>query len=221
MKNLLPKALYSLFASALLLGIGSSQAAVVKVAGERAGHWEAGIMLNFLGGEDINQDLAESKLKNNMGWGLGFHYNFNNHWNLGFDMAFNNPDYELTFYDQQANQYRYIDHNASRFDGQLNAQYNILSGNFTPFIQAGLGWTYMDSNIVESLSYYCGGFYYPWCTTYANTYDDTAFSYNLGVGLRWDITELVFLRASYIQQWVDTDGDPAPQTGRVEVGFMF
>ncbi len=206
-----------------LLAATSSQAAVVKVAGERAGHWEASFMLNYVGGEDLDiDDLTDSDIDSNMGWGLGFHYNFDNHWNLGFDMAFNSPDYNVDVIDPETGDTVNIDHSASRFDGQLNAQYNFLTGNFTPFVQAGIGWTYMDSNIVKSLSYYCGGFYYyPYCSAYANTFDDTSFSYNLGVGLRWDINEQVFLRAAFIQQWVDSDGSPAPQTGRVEVGFMY
>ena len=77
------------------------------------------------------------------------------------------------------------------------------------------------SNIVKSLSYYCGGYYYPYCRTYANTFDETAFSYNLGLGLRWDVNDAIFLKVAYIQQWVDSDGSPSPKTGRAEIGVMF
>jgi opacity protein-like surface antigen len=206
---------------AALLWSSYSQAAVVKVRGERAGHWDASFMLNYVEGETVTDGFAESKVDNNMGWGLGFHYNFNAHWNLGFDMAFNNPDYTAKVIDPQDQSIDFVDHSANRFDGQINGQYNILSGSFTPYIQAGLGWTYIDSNIVKSLSYYCSGYYYPYCRTYANTYDDTAFSYNLGVGLRWDVSDAIFLKLAYIQQWVDSSGSPSPQTGRAEIGFMF
>lgn len=205
-----------------LLAAHTVQAAVVKVAGERSGHWEASFMLNYVGGEKLDiDDLTDSNIDSNLGWGLGFHYNFDNHWNLGFDMAFNNPDYDVDVIDPETDELVNISHSANRFDGQLNVQYNFLEGNITPYVQAGLGWTYMDSNIVKSLSYYCGGFYYPYCGAYANTFDDTSFSYNIGVGLRWDITESVFVKAAFIQQWIDTDGTPAPQTGRAEIGFMY
>ncbi len=205
-----------------LMAASAGQAAVVKVAGERSGHWEASFMLNYVGGEDLDiDDLTDSDIDNSLGWGLGFHYNFDNHWNLGFDMAFNNPDYDVDVIDPETGELANISHSASRFDGQVNVQYNFLEGNITPYVQAGLGWTYMDSNIVKSLSYYCGGFYYPYCAAYANTFDDTSFSYNIGVGMRWDINETVFLKAAFIQQWIDSDGSPAPQTGRVEVGFLY
>ena len=214
---------------ATLLWSSYSHAAVVKVRGERAGHWDASFFLNYVGGESQGQKNnpfeGYSKVDNNMGWGLGFHYNFNAHWNLGFDMAFNNPDYQVQFNAANPGEepnLTYVDHTANRFDGQINGQYNILSGSFTPYIQAGLGWTYMDSNIVKSLSYYCNGFYYyPYCRTYANTYDDTSFSYNLGLGLRWDVSDAIFLKIAYIQQWVDSSDSPSPQTGRAEIGFMF
>lgn len=216
---------------AALLWSSYSQAAVVKVRGERAGHWDASFMLNYVEGdsqgtENDPYNQGYSKVDNNMGWGLGFHYNFNAHWNLGFDMAFNNPDYKAQVSTVSPVtgelEYSYVDHTANRFDGQINGQYNLLSGSFTPYVQAGLGWTYMDSNIVSSLSTYCGGYYYyPYCRTYANTYDDTSFSYNLGVGLRWDVSDAIFLKVAYIQQWVDNSDSTSPQTGRAEIGFMF
>lgn len=208
------------------IGISATNAAVVKVAGERAGHWDASLFLNYVAGEDLDYDgFGESKTKDNYGWGFGFHYNFNAHWNLGFDLAFNRPDYRITVNTadspNEPPQIRELEHTASRFDGQVNAQYNFLAGPITPFIQAGLGWTTMDSNVVKNYSWWCGGWYYPYCRAYANTYDDTSFSYNLGLGLRWDVTDSVFLRGAFIQQWVDTDGSPEPRTGRLEVGFMF
>ncbi len=202
-----------------------SQAAAIKVRGERAGHWDVSFMLNYIDGDTLDVDgLNDAKVDSDLGWGLGFHYNFNAHWNLGFDMAFNQPDYEVRFDAAEPGEAPnpvHLDHTANRFDGQFNGQYNILSGNFTPYIQAGLGWTYTDSNIVKSLSYYCGGYYYPYCRTYANTFDETAFSYNLGLGLRWDVNDAIFLKVAYIQQWVDSDGSPSPKTGRAEIGVMF
>ena len=201
----------------------SSQATVIKVAGERGGFWEASFFLNYVDGETLDFDNdGEAKVDSSLGWGIGIHYNFDNHWNLGLDMAFNRPDYSTRFPDlEDDDKSVYIDHTASRFDGQIDLQYNILRGPITPYLQAGLGWTFMDSNIVKSYSTYCGGYYYPVCRTYADTFDDTSFSYNLGLGLRWDINDSVFLRGAYIQQWIDSDGSPNPFNARLEVGFMF
>ena len=202
---------------------GYAHATVIKVLGERGGFWEASFFINYVDGETLDfDDDGEAAIDNSWGWGVGIHYNFDNHWNLGLDMAFNRPDYSTRFPDPEVEDgYLYIDHTASRFDGQFNLQYNILRGPLTPYLQAGLGWTYMDSNVVKDYSTYCGGYYYPYCRTYANTFDDTSFSYNLGLGLRWDINESIFMRGAYIQQWVDTDGSPSPYNACVEVGFMF
>ncbi|MDH5172379.1 MAG: porin family protein [Gammaproteobacteria bacterium] len=203
--------------------VDGAQAVVIQVPGERAGHWDTSLMINWVEGESLNFDGdGEGTIKDSWGWGIGIHYNFDNHWNLGFDMAFNQPDYKVSYQDpDNPDRTIYIDHSAYRFDGQLNGQYNILRGPITPYLQAGLGWTYMDSNVVKNYSYYCGGYYYPYCAAYANTFDDTSFSWNVGVGLRWDVTDEVFLKAAVIQQWIDTDGSPSPVNGRLEVGLMF
>ena len=206
---------------AALLSASNSQAVVFKVMGERAGYWDLSIFANYVDGHTLEYGgEAYGATDDDWGWGIGIHYNVDNHWNLGLDMAWNTPDYTVKLLDPETSEALLIDHTASRFDGQFNLQYNLLKGPITPFLQAGLGWTYMDSNIVKDLSYYCGGYYYPYCRAYANTFNETSFSYNLGLGLRWDVTEAVFIRGAYIQQWIDADGSPAPATGRLEIGFM-
>lgn len=216
----------------LLLGMTSlafaaaSSAALVRVTGERAGHWDASLLINWVEGETLDYDGGgEIRVKDSWGWGFGIHYNIDNHWNVGFDMALNRPDYSAKIQTDRnnPNEFTYIDHTAYRYDGQFNGQYNILKGPVTPYLQAGLGWTYMDSNIVKDISYYCGGggYYYPYCRAYANTFDETSFSWNVGLGVRWDIGDYVFMRVAVIQQWIDTSGDPEPLNGRFEVGAMF
>ena len=91
---------------------------------------------------------------------------------------------------------------------RFHGTYNILSGNFTPFVTAGLGWTYIDTNIPSGLpESFC--WYYPWwgqyCGTYVPTHDTTKFSYNAGAGLRLDVGTAVF-RFLVNSQWVDFGG---------------
>lgn len=209
-----------------LLALGpatNAHGVVIKLAGERAGHWEASLMLNWVEAQTLHVGSGQAQTDASYGWGIGIHYNFDNHFSLGLDVANNRPGYRLDFPDPEDPEATVtVDHTAYRFDGQFNGVYHILKGDITPYLQAGLGWTYLDSNIVESYRYYCGPpHYYPYCQIYADTFDETAFSWNAGIGLRWDVTDAAFVRGAVIQQWLGSDGGPAPLNARVEVGMKF
>jgi hypothetical protein len=40
-----------------------------------------------------------------------------------------------------------ISHRLSHFTGQVDGVWNVLEGPFTPYLQAGVGWTHLDSNV--------------------------------------------------------------------------
>ena len=85
--------------------------------------------------------------------------------------------------------------------------YNVLHPE-TAFVTAGLGWTYIDTNIPSGLPE-SSCWYYPWwgqyCGTYVPTHDTTKVSYNAGAGLRLDACTAVF-RFLVNSQWVDFGG---------------
>lgn len=209
----------------LLVVASQSQAIAIKIPGERAGHWDFTLMAANSSGTkfELNDD-SEVDTDGNWGWGFSFGYNFDNHWNLGFEMAMNNNSrFSLS---ERPGLQDDVNGKMDSYRGQVNATYHFLEGSFTPFIVGGIGWQYTDTNVIKSLSNGC--VWYPWygyvCGTFANTYDDTSFSYNFGAGLRWDVTEGIFLRGSYGRQWIQfskTNGTPYANIGRLELGFMF
>jgi opacity protein-like surface antigen len=88
----------------------------------------------------------------------------------------------------------------------LNGTYFILDRDITPFVSGGIGWTYLDTNIPSGPSEgYC--YWDPWwgyvCTSYVPTKSDSEFSFNAGLGMRWDITQNFSLQASYNKMWID------------------
>jgi len=91
---------------------------------------------------------------------------------------------------------------------RFNGAYNFSSAAFTPLVTGGLGWTWVDTNIPSGLpETFC--WYYPWwgqyCATGVPTHNTTKFSYNAGLGLRYDYGRGVF-RALVNQQWIDFGG---------------
>jgi opacity protein-like surface antigen len=200
---------------------------------ERGGKWQSTFNVFNQGSEDISSNSGTNlDFDDEWGWGFGFGYNFNNHLALGFDLNFVRPRYNATIVtdddgDQEPDGTTNISHKADMFTGQLNLTYNILNKAITPYIEGGLGWTYVDSNVADGP----GGtvcWWDPWwgyiCSSTYSTYDDTRFSYGGGVGMRWDINPGVFLTGSYNVLQLDTPSqadDGLFDSWRFQIGWMF
>ena len=120
---------------------------------------------------------------------------------------------------------RDIDYQLDKYSHALNATWNWFDGPLTPFLQGGIGWTRIDSNI-PSQPPQTGCWWDPWwgyiCDTTWKTYETSDFAYNLGIGLRWDINGALFLRGSYNREWVSVDsGDLDFDTLSLDMGLMW
>lgn len=79
--------------------------------------------------------------------------------------------------------------------GRFNVDYNILNRRLTPFITAGIGYQYMQ---VDQNHY---GYY-----DYYDYYYETDFTWNVGAGLRWNITDNLFIKVTGGAQWLQYEG---------------
>jgi len=66
----------------------------------------------------------------------------------------------------------------------------------------------------------------PWwgyvCFQDWDTYSETEFTYNLGVGVRWDINSNLFSRAAYSREFISVKGsDLNFDMATLEIGWMF
>jgi opacity protein-like surface antigen len=177
----------------------------------------------FEGGTSVRQDTG-------VGFGFGFAKNLNPNFNLGGELSWGSANYRATVQPGANNNLGsaqningYIESYTVRFSGT----YYVLQGNFSPFVTGGLGWTYIDTNIPNSLPQnYC--WYYPWygqvCGSYVSTAATTRFSYNAGAGVRYDFTREFFMRGWVNAQYVDFGGNYGGTRwtqGRVDFGFKF
>lgn len=194
---------------------------------QRAGRWEVALQARY-------QDYDTLRFKSNVtldpdaSWAAGFSfgYNLDQYLNLSFEIFGNEADYNGVVELDPATTAG-VEGSLDSSSGQFNVTYHWFDSAVTPFLSAGLGWTYIDSRIIKSFEgYEC--WYRPWygyvCGDTYNTYDDTVFSYNAAIGLRWDIDEQFFLRGSVGRQWVymdETSTHPSIDFGRIELGMMF
>ena len=177
--------------------------------------------VDFGGGTSIDTDA-------DLGFGMGFGYNFTNKFAMHADWSWASSNYQAKIGTSTGGTLGTTTASGTLDSSTfaLNLSYYFLDGPLTPFVLGGIGWTWVDSNIPSGPP--TGTCWYdPWygyvCNSYQNTYAKDYFSYNLGLGGRWDVTPGFFLRGSVGWQWVDFDraGTEAFVGGRLDIGFIF
>jgi opacity protein-like surface antigen len=194
---------------------------------QRAGSWEVAIGGRYASYDTIrfNSDITMTP-EDSFGAGVSIGYNFDPFLNLSFEIFGDDANYrsDVDFGDGT---FGAIDGSLDTSSGQLNLTWHWFDSAVTPFVSAGVGWTWLDSNIISG---YDGVecWYHPWygysCSDVYDTYDDTSLSYNLAIGLRFDLSDQFFLRASAGRQWIymdQTSSNPSVDFARVELGMMF
>jgi opacity protein-like surface antigen len=213
----------------IVLVLGLLAAPAFAQQSSRNGTWEVYLGPVFTDGKSYSFEGGSSaRTDTGVGFNFGFARNIDRHWNFGMDFGWSEQDYTADVQPGLGNPNLTgringtIESSTLRFHGT----FNILPGNFTPFVTGGLGWTYVDTNIPSGLpESFC--WYYPWygqyCGTYVPTHDTTRFSYNAGAGLRLDVGTAVF-RFLVNSQWVDFGGSYGSASTlqyRIDLGTKF
>ncbi|NCF25650.1 MAG: outer membrane beta-barrel protein [Gammaproteobacteria bacterium] len=197
--------------------------------GNRAGAWEWSIAAIY---QDSASSGAEggSNLKLDSEWGLGinFGYNFTNKLYLGADIEWIRPDFTATLVEDAVDPRTIsIDHEMYQFNGRIKGVLTFLEGPLSPFVEAGIGWSYFDSNVADGPPV-TGCWWHPWwgyiCQNYYSTFSSTEFSYGGALGLRYVLRGGMTLRLSVNQYWIDVGnagGDPTLNAARLEIGWAF
>ena len=167
-------------------------------------------------------------VKSDTGFGFSYMYNQSKHWAFGGSFDWIRPSYEaFVKADNPANDDFSVRTKLDIFSLNFDAVYYLLDKPFTPFVTGSLGWTNIDTNIVNGPAYnYCwwdywGGYY---CTTYRPTKAESGLSYRLGLGLRWDYSRDWAIKGTYQWSQVDIDvagDDPTFNNWRVEFVYKF
>lgn len=193
----------------------------------RAGKWEGTIQLIGNDSSSSNGENGSSfDVESEFGIGGGIGYNFSNNFAITFDMSYIKPKYKAV-YNTDSDGLVEIKHEMTVFNGQLNGVWNIVDGPFTPYLEGGIGWTYVDSNVADGPPT-TGCWWDPWwgyvCRNFYSTYEETSFSYGFGGGLRYEFSNRMFLKGGLNRYYVDEKGDAADiefDFWRLQVGWLF
>jgi opacity protein-like surface antigen len=169
------------------------------------------------------------KVDDAFGLGINFGYNFTNNLTLGVDLDWISPDYRAVLVDDTVvpADTTVIDHEFSQFNGRIKGTFSFLDGPFRPFVEGGIGWTYIDSNVADGPPI-TGCWWHPWwgyiCSNFYSTFSETSFTYGLGLGLRYHFRGGTFMKASYSVWELDDVGNAGSSSlsgARVEFGWGF
>ncbi len=216
--------------SGLFLALAAfSTPTFAQIADDRAGRWEFGVNLldtsseSFTGPENTSLDIDGE-----LGIGLSAAYNFTNRLAVQFDLDYLSPKYSADFLIEDTNEIETIRTSMDVLNFHVKGTFYFLEGPLTPYVQAGMGWTNVDSNVADGppttgcwWDWWWGGYV---CRNFWSTYSDTRSSYTAAVGLRWDYSRDMSFKAEY--GVLETEGsgfseDVSIDTFRIAASWAF
>jgi len=192
--------------------------------GDRAGTWEFYLPLTYVESATVSgQGGSRVDINADAGSGFGLGYNFNAHFLVNGQFSWANRSYDALVVNSDGTTRRYSNV-LDTSNLSLNAVYYLLSGNITPFVTAGIGVTYVDTNIQNDpgATNCWTDPWYGYVCDYATTKTENDLSYNAGIGVRFDIKRQFGVQGSFNRTWIDfskTSGTPGFDSWRVD--FIF
>jgi opacity protein-like surface antigen len=209
----------------LMAEVAMAQALGPSALSTRTRHWDGRLFTKYQFGKTIDADGGSNvKVDDDFGWGFGFDYNLSEHIGLGADFGWNYINYDANVVAQNpANSFSY-GNTADTGSALFNAMYYLLPKRMTPYVAGGIGWVWVNSNVVAGLVPGC--YWDPWygyiCGYYPTTYGDDGTGYQLGAGIRYDAGRAFFLKLGYNHLWTDFGQDVTGfDSIRLDFGGMF
>ena len=201
----------------------------------RAQSWDFAIGGIYQSGDSsAGQGGSSLDVDNALGLGFNIGYNINNHFNISADFDFLRPDYKAVVVTEPnpnpgnlPPETTTINHRLSQFNGRLKGTFYFTDGPLVPYVEAGFGWTYIDSNVASGPPQgFC--WWHPWwgyiCDSFVNTFSSTETTYGGALGLRYEMAGNSFIKASYNLWKLDTGSErvePQLESFRLEYGWRF
>lgn len=220
-----PRIFKTLFTAVMALALLAG--ATAADAQDREGRWEFSLGTFYQLGTSIESEGGSTDTDNDFGFELGTSYNFTDNLAVNLGLQWAGVGYDATGYDEDGDPFG-ITGKFDEFILSANLIYHFTDNQLTPYVGAGIGWTWIDSNIVDGPP--SGGCWWdPWwgyvCYTSYPTKTKSAFSYQATLGLRYTFdSDNIFMRLGYTSQWMDFDnasGTPRFDVVILDIGWLF
>lgn len=209
-----------------LITVLCTSGAASAAPGARTGGWQISLTPTFTNSNLIQfNGGAQADINEHSGFEFGFGYNFSDYMELDLEFGSATSNYTGTRVGDDGSTERFT---SSLYRSHMNLGFtlNLLASRLTPFLKANLGMNFIDSGIPTG-DFGSACWWDPWwgyvCGPYAQTYTSSEYSYGADVGLRYDITNSLFLKASMGKTYLNLDNADAPDFTRYKFtfGFMF
>lgn len=206
-----------------LLGpaVGAAQSA------SREPGWDFGADIVYQFSGDAKFDGGSSlDFDDDVGLALTFGYRFTPRFELQAGIDWNTVDYSGVLQSaQNPTLTATIRGDMESFTPHVNAVFNFMTGPITPFVGAGVGWSFIDTNIPTG-QVQIGCWWDPWwgqiCTPYQATLSTDQLTYQAAAGVRWDFGAESTLRVSYEKTWLDLEhASSTPSWDQFKIGFVY
>lgn len=211
--------------AALILGSAAN-------AQSRGPGWEFGADVIYQSSQDVDfKGGSSASLDDDFGLTFTFGYRFSDKLELQFALDWNDVDYDATLQSYSNTTPPVpigqigVSGSYESFTPRASLHYNFLDGPITPYVKAGIGWSFIDTNIPEGRPQnVC--WWDPWwgyiCGTVQDTRSVDGFQYDVGVGLRWDLGPGYTLRFAYEKHWIDlSEADGTPDLDQFKIGLAY
>jgi opacity protein-like surface antigen len=199
---------------------------------DRQPGWDFGGEVLYQFSQDVDfKGGSHADLDDDLGLALSFTYRFNSRFELLFGVDWNSIDYSADIAPAPTSPGGPIIGSGFSVDGTLEywtprvgVNFNLLEGDFTPYATAGVGWSFIDTNVPEGRPQ-STCWWDPWygyvCGTFQNTKSIDELTYNVGLGVRWDLRGALSLRFGYERHWIDlNDASSTPGFDQLKIGII-
>ena len=197
----------------------------VASAQSREPGWDVGIDLIYQDSKTIGfEGGSKLHLDDDFGLSFTFGYRFNPHLELHFALDYSEVDYEADINRQGGAPLFGISGDMEAFTPRVDLHYNLMDKPITPYIMAGIGYSFIDTNIPNGRPS-TGCWWDPWygyiCTSVQPTKGVDEFTYQVGGGVRFDFGRSSSVRLGIEQHWIDLNNAGTPGVLQVKLGFVW
>jgi opacity protein-like surface antigen len=212
---------------ALVAGLAVAQAADAQSAG-RAGTWETDVGAVFQNSANVDfEGGTTADLDSGVGFQLGIGYHLTDNLLVSGNFNFNSIDYKAKIAGDQVGEVFQAKGSLDNFGFMLDGTWNFLDGPFSPFVSAGIGYSWVDTNLATEPPQ-VGCWWDPWygyvCANFQDTKTIDGFAYEAAVGARYDFNSSFALLGSYRMMWIDlgnAKGTPDFDGFTLSLGWKF
>lgn len=210
-----------------IFAVLASLLAARATAQSRGAGWEVGAQLVYQDSQDIGFNGGTSaSLDDDIGLAVAFAYRFNDRFEVEFGIDWNSIDYDVSVVSASVPELGFTARgDLEAFTPYASANFNFVEGPLTPYVTAGVGWSFIDTNIPDAPPQnvcWWDPWFGPVCGTFQSTRTIDELVYQVGAGLRWDLSPGYTVRLGYEKRWVDLgEATSTPDFDQLKLGVTF